>query len=173
MSIAEIAEALGRSKAAVRHWLLRYGLRTHRARRMRRGDDTAAAREAELPEVTLTCRTHGFGGHVREKRGYYRCRRCRQEAVARRRRKVKEILVAEAGGCCRLCGYHRCGAALQFHHLDPSAKEFGVAARGAARSIDRVRAEVRKCVLLCSNCHAEVEAGFSSLSGVAKWINPG
>jgi hypothetical protein len=85
--------------------------------------------------------------------------------VVRRRRKVKEILVTEAGGRCLLCGYHRCAAALQFHHLEPTEKRFGVAQRGHARSIERVRAEARKCVLLCSNCHAEVESGFSSVSG--------
>ena len=86
----------------------------------------------------------------------------------RRRRRVKEILVEEAGGCCRLCGYDRCVAALEFHHLDPAAKEFGVAQNGMARSIERLRAEVRKCLLLCSNCHAEVESGFRSISGITQ-----
>jgi hypothetical protein len=100
--------------------------------------------------------------HVRDPRGSYRCRRCRAEAVVRRRRRVKETLVAESGGCCRLCGYDRCVAALEFHHLDPSKKEFTLSRRGA-RSIATLRAEVRKCVLLCSNCHAEVEAGFVKL----------
>ena len=32
-SIAQIAEAVGRSKATVRHWLIRYGLKTHGAPR--------------------------------------------------------------------------------------------------------------------------------------------
>ena len=91
----------------------------------------------------------------------------------RRRRRVKEILVKEAGGRCRLCGYDRCVAALEFHHLDPTTKEFGVAQNGMARSIERLRAEVRKCVLLCSNCHAEVECGASSISVVAQADNPG
>jgi len=75
----------------------------------------------------------------------------------------EQILVEEAGGRCRLCGYDRHVAALEFHHLDPNAKEFGLAQRGAHR-IDKLRAEVRKCVLLCSNCHAEVEAGFVKLT---------
>ncbi len=78
------------------------------------------------------------------------------------------MLVSEAGGCCRLCGYDRCVAALEFHHLDPTTKQFGVAQQGVARSIERLRVEVRKCVLLCSNCHAEVESGVSAISGVAQ-----
>lgn len=72
------------------------------------------------------------------------------------------MLVAEAGGRCAICGYDRHVAALEFHHLDPNAKEFGLAQRGA-HSIDRLRDEIGKCVLLCSNCHAEVEAGFVEL----------
>jgi 5-methylcytosine-specific restriction endonuclease McrA len=77
--------------------------------------------------------------------------------------RVKELLVAEAGGHCLVCGYDRCVGALQFHHLDPSQKLFAIAGQGAARSLTRAREEVAKCVLLCSNCHAEVEAGLISI----------
>jgi transposase len=171
-SIAEIAETVGRSKATVRHWLGRYGLRTHGRRGGPSRMGAREAREAGLSTAVLPCPHHGDCEHVKEPRGYYRCRKCRQEAVVRRRRTVKRILVDEAGGRCKLCGYDRCLAALQFHHTDPSAKEFGVSRRGA-HSIKRLRAEVHKCVLLCSNCHAEVESGFSSISGVVQMGDPG
>jgi hypothetical protein len=96
-------------------------------------------------------------------RGTYRCKLCRQEQVADRRRRVKRILVDEAGGSCALCGYDRCVAALQFHHLDPTEKCFALSSEGSTRGIDAARAEARKCVLLCGNCHAEVEAGVQLL----------
>jgi hypothetical protein len=80
-----------------------------------------------------------------------------------RRRTIKEILVREAGGRCQICGYDRYSAALQFHHVDPGAKSFGLALRGVTRSLDRCREEARKCVLLCANCHAEVEAAVARL----------
>jgi hypothetical protein len=83
--------------------------------------------------------------------------------VTRRRRKVKQILVDEAGGGCRLCGYDRCVAALHFHHLDRATKSFHLSQQGVTRSLAAARAEARKCVLLCSNCHAEVEAGVTAL----------
>jgi hypothetical protein len=38
-----------------------------------------------------------------------------------------------------------------------------VSAGGLTLSLDTLRAEIRKCVLLCSNCHAEVEAGVTTL----------
>jgi ribosomal protein L30E len=34
---------------------------------------------------------------------------------------------------------------------------------GAARSIASARAEMAKCVLLCANCHAEVESGLTTI----------
>jgi len=73
---------------------------------------------------------------------------------------VTEILVSEAGGSCRICGYSRSLAALHFHHLDPEEKRFGMGREGVTRSLAEMRAEARKCALLCANCHAEVEAGI-------------
>jgi transposase len=167
MSIAQIAEAVDRSKGSVRHWLDKYALNTTNVGGAPGRKGAREARAAGLSEMVLRCPRHGEVAHVRGSRGYFRCRTCRVEAVIRRRRKVKHLLVEEAGGCCMLCGYDRCVAALEFHHLDPDSKEFGVAQRGA-HSIERLRAEVRKCILLCSNCHAEVESGFNSISGVVQ-----
>jgi hypothetical protein len=76
---------------------------------------------------------------------------------------VKEILVSEAGGKCRLCGYSRSLAALHFHHLDPGGKRFSLGREGITRSLAEMREEAEKCVLLCANCHAEVEAGIVTI----------
>jgi hypothetical protein len=73
---------------------------------------------------------------------------------------MKSILVAEAGGRCCVCGYDRNMRALHFHHLDPALKRHPINAKGVAVALDKLRAEARKCVLLCSNCHAEVEDGL-------------
>jgi hypothetical protein len=72
---------------------------------------------------------------------------------------MKEALVAEAGGACAICGYSRCLGALEFHHLDRSTKRFALAGRGITRSFAEARSEAQKCILLCANCHAEVEMG--------------
>jgi hypothetical protein len=160
MSIAQIAAEVDRSKATVRHWLREHRIRTNSPSRLRRGQESDGARAAGLRRARMTCAIHGVTEFVVTQRGYYRCARCRTAAVAKRRRRVKEILVAEAGGACSLCGYRRCLAALQFHHLDPSEKRFELSRRGVTRSLQRARDEAAKCVLLCSNCHAEVEAGL-------------
>jgi len=45
---------------------------------------------------------------------------------------------------------------IEFHHLDPKTKEIGVTnLQYNAYSIERIKKEIRKCVPLCRNCHAE------------------
>jgi transposase len=160
LTIAGIATELGLSKGTVRHWLTRHGLRTVATRRV---ETERASRDAGLANVTLSCIYHGETEFVLEGRGYYRCKRCRAERVARRRRKVKQILTADAGGRCCICGYNRCFGALEFHHIDPREKRLQLSSNGVALSLDALRAEARKCVLVCSNCHAEVEAGVATI----------
>jgi transposase len=159
MTIAEISNEVGLSKATVRHWLRRHDLRTRNAHGRRPREVSQAAKEAGLRTLASTCARHGETEFILEGRGYYRCKRCRSEAVVRRRRKVKTILVEEAGGRCVRCGYARNPAALQFHHLDPQTKRIALSARGIAYALETVREEAQKCVLLCANCHAEVESG--------------
>jgi len=86
---------------------------------------------------------------------------------------VKQALVEDAGGACALCGYARCASALVFHHLDRDTKSFGLASHGVTRSLARAREETRKCLLLCANCHAEVEAGVRLLPHSLTQSNPG
>lgn len=152
-SSRQIAEELGRSQTTVRHWLREYGLRTKQAERH-------AAYVGNEKRVILECSRHGMTAFQRRKPSGYRCLKCRSEAVSERRRHIKQVLVDEAGGACRVCGYKRCVRALHFHHLDPAEKQFGLSLRGVTRSLERARSEAKKCVLLCSNCHAEIEEGL-------------
>jgi transposase-like protein len=159
LSIEAIAIEVGLGATAVRHWLRRYDLRTERARALPLGE-----RPRDGRDVLRLCRRHGYTIYAQGgSKGRYRCKLCRSEHVAARRRRVKALLVAEAGGSCRLCGYDRHPAALQFHHLDPATKAFGLATQGVARSLARAREEAAKCVLVCANCHAEVEAGIATI----------
>lgn len=163
LTIAKIAVELQLSAGTVRLWLQRHGLQTHAARRLRaireaRGDDGPA-------RVMMECRRHGSAEFVLEGRGTYRCTQCRQERVARHRRRMKEILVAEAGGACSVCGYSRYLGALQFHHLDRAQKRLEISRNGITLALDALREEVKKCVLVCSNGHADVEGGSVELPG--------
>ena len=55
-----------------------------------------------------------------------------------------------------MCGYSKNFAALEFHHLDPVSKSFQLDLRSLSnRRWSAVLEESDKCILLCSNCHAE------------------
>jgi DNA-binding CsgD family transcriptional regulator len=160
-SLKEIADHFDRGVNTVRYWLQKYGLGPT-AGGLRR----AAIKQARLAgkrDVELECLRHGTTAHVLEKGGRVRCKRCRSEAVSESRRRIKRILVEEAGGACLICGYHRCIAALEFHHRDRKKKLFALSRKGATRSLEKARAEARKCILLCSNCHVEVENGVTKI----------
>jgi DNA-binding CsgD family transcriptional regulator len=159
LTLQQMAQELGTTPQTVHRCLKRSGKAT---KAMDRRDAVRRARAAGDSTVMLECSRHGLtefwvGTKVT------RCRACNAEGVARRRRKVKATLIAEAGGKCAVCGYRASQAALEFHHLDPATKSFGLAHGGQARSLARMREEAKKCVLLCANCHAAVEVGDLTL----------
>jgi cytochrome c553 len=56
-------------------------------------------------------------------------------------------------------GYNRTPYNLHFHHVDPNAKSFSMH-MGVGKAIATFREEAKKCVLVCANCHGEIEAGL-------------
>lgn len=52
---------------------------------------------------------------------------------------------------------------MDFHHLDPSKKEFGIGSDKDLISKEQAKVELDKCVLLCKTCHAEVHVGVTVL----------
>lgn len=161
LSVAAMARELKRCPGTVKHWLDRYELETLETARRRKRREALVETEHGLVSA---CELHGVTGFFRrDDGGALRCKKCQSSAVVKRRRKVKEILIADAGGCCVLCGYSRVPAALQFHHLDRMTKSFALSRQGVTRSLASARAEAQKCVLLCANCHAEIEVGAASI----------
>ena len=159
-TLREAASEFGVGYSTIRHWAKRLGLETQRMVRLR---EAGVAIEAGLAHVEMNCSRHGKVTFFKRPDGGFRCSRCRVEDVSRWRRKVKRRLIERAGGACQLCGYDRHPSALHFHHVDPSTKSFLISRNGATRSFAEAVAEADKCVLLCGNCHAEVEVGVLDL----------
>ena len=105
--------------------------------------------------IEKKCKKHGITRYALEGRGYYRCMKCRVENVLRRRHRLKKKAIEYLGGKCKKCGYAKCVNALEFHHRDPSEKEFTIARKRQNYGWDRIKHELDKCDLLCSNCHKE------------------
>ena len=109
------------------------------------------------------CKHHGeteFGRQKHRESYSYYCIKCAAERSKEWRRRNKAAAVEYKGGECILCGYDRCQQALQFHHLDPTQKDFDKFNRFR---LEDSKNELDKCVLLCANCHFEVHAGFVTL----------
>jgi hypothetical protein len=109
-----------------------------------------------------TCRRCGeqkslsqFCGSARRRHSW--CKRCLYDSQIARWKDRKRQAVALLGGRCQRCGYDRNLAAFCFHHRDALEKEF-VWSRLRLRSWDAIVRELRKCTLLCANCHAEIHS---------------
>jgi 5-methylcytosine-specific restriction endonuclease McrA len=106
----------------------------------------------------FNCKTCGIEGeeHFYKSQKWY-CKSCWNKRTAQAQKdKVKQIKL-DYGGKCTRCGYDKCLDALEFHHTDPTQKEFHLGeARG--RSMDKLKAELEKCEMVCRNCHTEIHA---------------
>lgn len=77
-------------------------------------------------------------------------------SVQRRRNKIKEMAIEYKGSSCKICGYNKCNAALEFHHIDPNEKDFAIGNKGHTKSWESVKKELDKCIMVCANCHREL-----------------
>ena len=105
------------------------------------------------------CQLHGeteFAKRKDRNRIRWKCLKCETEAVQKRREKIKIMAIAYKGGKCQCCGYDKCVQALEFHHIDPTQKDFGLGAKGYTRSWDKNKEELDKCIMVCANCHREI-----------------
>ena len=79
-----------------------------------------------------------------------------------RKKSIRDLKIAAGGKCC-ICGYDKCFTSLSFHHKDPTKKEGGIAEMiyniGKAAATE----EVKKCILVCSNCHGEIHEGLVTI----------
>lgn len=106
------------------------------------------------------------------------CKRCMNLLVAKRQKdtlfKAKMLL----GGRCMACGFDRWLASLDFHHLCPSEKDPNFRTLSGWKW-ERVVSELKKCILLCSNCHRALHLNFEvfeerikEYAAISQWDRP-
>lgn len=91
------------------------------------------------------------------------CKFCENKRTAEKNRINKRMAVEYKGGECEECGYDKYIGALEFHHTDPTQKDLRFVSF-TGWSEKRIKTELDKCKLLCSNCHRE-EHGLRNKSG--------
>jgi DNA-binding CsgD family transcriptional regulator len=139
------------SQTTVRYYVKKYGLR------LRRG--TGGKRDKQLLNESRYCKVCGerdpskFYGHK-----VSMCGACHAKYTLERGHEKRRRALECKGSRCESCGFAKYIASLDFHHLNPSEKDpnFGNW-RGWAWC--KIEEEIKKCVLLCRNCHAAVHSG--------------
>jgi len=147
LSTRAIAVSLGTSQTGARYWMRKYSLST----------------QPKLSAIVRKCCQCGeidpakFYGHKRAI-----CGSCHNAYTTKTGQEKRLKAIEYSGGRCQLCGFDEHPCALDFHHRDRSAKDPKYKSmRGW--SWERTLAELKKCILLCKNCHAAVHAGIKEI----------
>lgn len=111
---------------------------------------------AETKNIRKTANITNFGKDTVSKyiNGVSKSKEKGVVAVTKWRLNKRLELIKYKGGKCQICGYDKCFAALEFHHLDPKEKDFTIS--GKSWAFEKLKKEVDKCILVCSNCHKEI-----------------
>lgn len=79
----------------------------------------------------------------------------------RRQEKIDFINNFKSNKGCILCGWNKFSEGLDLHHIRD--KEFGLAQSINGRSLQKIREELNKCVVVCATCHRGIHAEILSL----------
>lgn len=138
LSSYEISAQSGKSPSTVKYWLKKHLLITKKIYKCRKCKSSDP--------------THFSSGRFTE------CKKCRSKDQNRLYQRYKRELVDYKGGKCEICGYKKCIAALDFHHINPDEKDPNWKQMRKWVS-EKVKKEVDKCQLVCRNCHSEIHYG--------------
>jgi hypothetical protein len=142
-SLRQIAKITGSSLGSIRYWVAKYGLEKIKNTHC---------------EVCQTLLTGNQRNYCSVKCKVQTTNHKHQNYIAQQARGLerKKQLIKIAGGECCDCGYKKNISALEFHHLNPDKKSFGIDLRKCScANWERLVEEVKKCVLICANCHRE------------------
>lgn len=144
LSTWKIAEKLSTNQTQVRNWLKQHNLKTNRSL-VKKLDEKICPKCKQLKKIDNFYQSFKSSSY---------CKDCISKHNTLNRQYVKQQSVDYLGGKCSKCGYDKCIAALEFHHLDPKEKDVDYA-NYKWNFNDKLKAELDKCVLLCANCHRE------------------
>lgn len=157
-SIGQMATLLNTSKTNVRYWLNKYNLKsTFKWKIETRTSRICPRCKIDKPLSEFYKRRNTAGASVY-------CKLCVNDEAIERFKKFKFLCVEYKGGKCEICGYDKCVNAFDFHHLDPSKKDFGIAKSKSKKFDYKIKRELDKCQLLCANCHREKHSNKVALT---------
>lgn len=137
----EIADLLDLSHSTIRYWLWKLNLKTKNEKRVI--SQCGKCGETDSQKMVTGSRSR------------YLCKKCDNLRNLERITKIKKQCLEYKGNKCIKCGYNKCHVALEFHHRDASQKD-PEWKKIRVRNFVKIKQELDKCDLLCSNCHREL-----------------
>ena len=157
-SIAKLAEHFKKGKSTIQYWLKKYGLKTNKNKYNRK--DKNKIDESITHKICNKCGMEKSitDFYFRKNRNTYQnsCKKCHNN-----KKSYKKDFINYKGISCEICGIKSdISAIYDFHHKDPTEKEFQITKYKNTKLNDKIKYEIDKCHLLCSNCHREVHGGL-------------
>lgn len=150
--IRGICKVTGKSYTSVRYWLRKYNLSTNHS--------LSEVDYKSCPKCNQKKILSQFFSKLEGLSSY--CKSCTCENTIYRIQNFKRRCIEYKGGCCSICKYNKCDAALEFHHLDPTQKDFSISGNRCRKFDNKVISELDKCILVCANCHREIHYGMKN-----------
>lgn len=160
MSTHQISKQCGKASSTVRYWLSKFELSTTHKSFKDGGSVTEYGDKKHCPKCNCDKKINEFYQRRGKEGGSVYCISCSNDESRERGRRFKKKCVDYKGGCCEICGYDKYIGALQFHHLDPTKKDFGLANVKSHKFDEKIKKELDKCILVCANCHFEIHGSL-------------
>lgn len=163
LSIYDISKKYQKGYSTIRYWLLKYNIKTNEA--LTRDINKNSQNKDEKPCVCcheIKPKTEFYKNCGSKSRGY--CKKCLGKYHQDRVRKVKVKMILYKGGSCDRCGLRLEDShysVFDFHHLDPLTKDPNFSGI-KFQKWEKIKNEIDKCKLLCSNCHRITHAELSN-----------
>ena len=162
MSLNQIGKETGKSLTTVRYWAKKHQIEFPNKPFKEIGKkDYGESRFC--PKCEKECITSEFYSRRDKSNSSSYCKKCTNYQTVVRQRNLKKQMIEYKGGKCERCGYNKYYGALEFHHIDPSKKDFSLSHLKRYKFDQIIIDELDKCMLLCSNCHREIHGEQSDL----------
>ena len=164
-SLNKISKELNKSLTTIRYWFKKHGLKYNHVQ-FKYLEKKEIGIERNCPKCEQSLPSTDFYKRRGVDYSSTYCKLCTTEQTLSRMQRLKKQMVEYKGGSCVICGYNNYMGALEFHHLNPKEKDFNLAHMKKYTFDEKIKNELDKCVLVCSNCHREVHANIVVPPGV-------
>jgi hypothetical protein len=154
-SLNVISKITNKSLTTIRYWVKKYSL-TSNYKNFKDNGIKDYGDYKHCPNCNNDLPISSFYDRRDKKGSSSYCKECCRIQILDRVRKLKQQMVSYKGGKCVRCGYSKYIGALEFHHIDPSKKDFTISHLKRYTFNKKVIDELDKCILVCANCHREI-----------------